>query len=153
MVSHVLLPTQNASANRPLETLFSIFYQHPRDVLQELSAIQLSNRGWFWHKVLRQWLSVDKRDGNSTSSSSLPLVDLAAAVPIGTTPVRQSERTERGVYVFFDAANWRRERREFVLEYEQLDHRQTGPAAVSPMPTLSGQREGSAGGSSQVLNA
>ncbi|KAK4926511.1 hypothetical protein LTR28_012137 [Elasticomyces elasticus] len=38
-------------------------------------------------------------------------------------PVQVGERTERGVYVFFDALNWRRERREYILNYDDLDQR------------------------------
>lgn len=37
-----------------------------------------------------------------------------------------SPGVERGVYIFFDVMNWRRERREFVLAYEELDQR-VGP--------------------------
>ena len=93
---------------RPIETLFSIFYQHPRDVLQELAAHELISREWRWHKLLRQWLQKDTRESNSTSA--LPLVDLTNGAPIGTQPIRTSERGEKGVYMFFDAMNWRRSR-------------------------------------------
>ncbi|KAK5127768.1 hypothetical protein LTR85_004884 [Meristemomyces frigidus] len=131
------------------ETLFSIFYQHPRDLLQELAGIELTARDWRWHRVLRQWLQKDTHltsngnagQHNSTATghagaggggggagsgggnASLPIVDLAgAAFPA----VRVGANVERGVYVFFDAGNWRRERREFVLDYGELDNRHAG---------------------------
>lgn len=93
------------------ETLFFIFYQNPRDVVQELSAGELYSRDWRWHKELQQWMMKDSQ--------------MAA-------PIRVSERSERGVYIFFDAINWRRERREFVLNYDHLDqrHGSTQPTAA-----------------------
>lgn len=71
------------------ETLFAIFYQYPRDVMQEVAASELYTRDWRWHKELRQWMMKD-----------------AGMAP----PIRISDRSERGIYVFFDAINWRRER-------------------------------------------
>lgn len=71
------------------ETLFAIFYQYTKDVMQEMAAAELYTRDWRWHKELRQWMM---KDSNMAQ------------------PIRISERSERGVYVFFDAANWRRER-------------------------------------------
>lgn len=71
------------------ETLFAIFYQYTRDVMQEQAAAELYSRDWRWHKELRQWMMKD-------ASMAQPL--------------RITERSERGVYVFFDAMNWRRER-------------------------------------------
>ncbi|TKA79067.1 hypothetical protein B0A55_02512 [Friedmanniomyces simplex] len=133
------------------ETLFSIFYQNPNDYRQELAAIELTARDWRWHKVLRQWLQKDTRE--ASSGSSLPIVDLAPTLPVAAPPVRLGERTERGVYVFFDAMNWQRQRREFVLDYGELDHRHAGGGgqvvpgigangmgggAVGPAPGLGG---------------
>ncbi|KAG9953007.1 hypothetical protein KCU85_g1550, partial [Aureobasidium melanogenum] len=94
------------------ETLFFIFYQNPRDVVQELAAGELYSRDWRWHKELQQWMMKDSQ--------------MAA-------PIRVSERSERGVYIFFDANNWRRERREFVLNYDHLDQRH---GAAQPQATL-----------------
>jgi len=71
------------------ETLFFIFYTHTRDVMQEIAAAELYTRDWRWHKELRQWMMKDQQ--------------VAA-------PIRISERTERGVYVFFDSMNWKRVR-------------------------------------------
>ena len=85
------------------ETLIMIFYQYPRDILQELAAQTLYKRDWRWHKELRQWMMKDQG--------------------MGGPPVRISDKQERGWYIFFDVGNWRRERREFVLNYEHLDAR------------------------------
>ncbi|KAF2145273.1 uncharacterized protein K452DRAFT_284654 [Aplosporella prunicola CBS 121167] len=84
------------------ETLFAIFYQYPRDILQEIAAGELFNRDWRWHKELRQWMMKD---------TSFP------------APQRMSEKQERGCYIFFDVNNWRRERRELLLNYDHLDQR------------------------------
>ena len=130
------------------ETLFSIFYQTPRDIAQELAAQELTAREWRWHKVLRQWLQKDTRESNT--GSSLPLVDLAGGAPIGAQPVRVGERSERGVYIFFDATNWQRERREFVLDYEQLDHNrnpaaQTNGSSIAAGGVVTGMHNGLTG--------
>lgn len=71
------------------ETLLAIFYQFPRDILQELAAAELYNRDWRWHINLRQWMMKDP--------------DLPG-------PIRLSPKEERGWYIFFDVTNWRRER-------------------------------------------
>lgn len=93
----------------------------PHDIMQELAAQELTARDWRWHKILRQWLQKDTREANTTSS--MQILDLTNGAPIAVPPVRVSERVERGVYVFFDVMNWRRERREFVLNYDELDQR------------------------------
>lgn len=118
------------------ETLFMMFFLLPGDVDQELAAMELSAREWRWHKVLRQWLQKDTQ-GNATQYSAL--IDLATSTPVGTQPVRVAERVERGVYVFFDPTNWRRERREFTLDYDQLDFRQ---GVQQPGPGGNGAQQG-----------
>ena len=55
--------------------------------------------------------------------------------PLGTQPIRTSERGEKGVYIFFDAMNWRRERRFMDLDYEHLDP----PPAPGRVPPQSQQ--------------
>ena len=140
------------------ETLFCIFYQNPRDLLQEQAAQELTARDWRWHKVLRQWLQKDNQHsaGGNTSaggsgSTSLPIIDLTNGTPIGAPPQRINASAERGVYIFFDVMNWRRERRDFVLAYDELDQRftpntgmmgQTGaPGVVMGGPVLSSGRD------------
>ena len=120
---HQLPTTETPPLTHTTETLFSIFYQNPRDIVQELAAQELTSRDWRWHKVLRQWLQKDSPTSSSTnpSSSALPLRDLTNGHPIGVPPVRMGERGEKGVYVFFDAMNWRRERRWLDLDYEHLE--------------------------------
>lgn len=88
------------------ETLLAIFYQFPRDILQEIAAQELYNRDWRWHIKLQQWMMKDP---------DLP------------SPIRLSPKEERGWYLFFDVGNWRRERREFELFYDHLDQRHGGP--------------------------
>ncbi|KAF2877521.1 hypothetical protein BDV95DRAFT_625381 [Massariosphaeria phaeospora] len=88
------------------ETLLAIFYQNPRDIIQEIAAQELYNRDWRWHIKLQQWMMKDP---------DLP------------QPMRISPKEERGWYLFFDVTNWRRERREFSLNYDHLDQRH-GPA-------------------------
>lgn len=134
------------------ETLFSVFYQLPRDILQELAATELMQRDWRWHKILRQWLRKDDqppRDG-TTSSSSLPLVDLTNGAPLGTVPIRTGERAEKGVYVFFDAMNWRRERRWLELDYDHLDPGRMMPATTGVPPRLQAGAELGMGNSGHV---
>lgn len=101
-----------------------IFYQYPRDMLQENAAQTLYKRDWRWHKELRQWMMKDTQ--------------------FGGPPTRINPQQERGWYVFFDVGNWRRERREFVLDYEHLDTR--------PTPGLIGAFSGGASGAGVVQN-
>lgn len=68
-----------------LETLFYIFYNMPRDVLQLLAAVELYKRKWRYHKDLKLWFSCD---ADAMQSSY-----------------------ERGKYVYFDIKSW--ERRPF----------------------------------------
>jgi len=84
------------------ETLFMIFYQNPRDELQELSASELYNRDWRWHKKLQQWMMKAKEYGEPVMS--------------------QSRQDERGFYYFWNVNEWRRERvsRYFQAVLEQL---------------------------------
>ncbi|SMQ50923.1 unnamed protein product [Zymoseptoria tritici ST99CH_1A5] len=125
------------------ETLFQVFYTAPRDVAQELAAQELSIREWRWHKVLRQWLQKDTREANT---GALPVVDLANGAPMGVAPVRLTDRTERGVYIFFEPSNWRRERREIILDYDQLDQRHVDRPAGAQMNGMNAAVGPTAGG-------
>ncbi|KAF2850458.1 hypothetical protein T440DRAFT_489679 [Plenodomus tracheiphilus IPT5] len=105
-------PLHSKMSSFTAETLLAIFYQFPRDILQEIAASELYNRDWRWHINLRQWMMKDP--------------DLPA-------PLRLSPKEERGWYLFFDVGNWRRERREFELNYDHLDQRHGSPAMAGQM--------------------
>ncbi|ROT40707.1 cobW-domain-containing protein [Sodiomyces alkalinus F11] len=81
------------------ETLFWIFYSCPQDIKQQLAAFELHSRNWRWHKKLHIWLTKD---------------DLM-------TPQTISPTHEQGYYVIWDIRNWRKERRELTLHYEDLE--------------------------------
>ncbi|KAL2169265.1 hypothetical protein VTG60DRAFT_6268 [Thermothelomyces hinnuleus] len=81
------------------ETLMWIFYSCPRDIKQQMAAIELNNRNWRWHKKMQMWLTKDD-----------------VMVPQSLGPAH-----ERGYYIVWDTANWRKERRELVLHYADLD--------------------------------
>ncbi|KAL4880427.1 hypothetical protein BJY04DRAFT_228532 [Aspergillus karnatakaensis] len=85
------------------ETLFYIFYSMPRDAIQELAAEELMGRKWRYHKIERCWLTRDE------------------AYP-GPVDVERGV-SERGVYLLWDHATWKKVRREFILRYEDLDNR------------------------------
>jgi len=105
-------PLHSKMASFSAETLLAIFYQFPRDILQEIAAQELYNRDWRWHMKLQQWMMKDP--------------DLAA-------PIRISPKEEHGWYLFFDVKNWRRERKEFDLNYDHLDQRHGSPAMAGQM--------------------
>ncbi|CAO2652970.1 Nn.00g023810.m01.CDS01 [Neocucurbitaria sp. VM-36] len=105
-------PLHSKMTSFSAETLLAIFYQFPRDILQEIAAQELYNRDWRWHIKLQQWMMKDP--------------DLPA-------PIRLSPKEERGWYLFFDVTNWRRERREFELNYDHLDQRHGSPAMAGQM--------------------
>jgi len=105
-------PLHSKMTSFSAETLLAIFYQHPRDILQEIAAAELYNRDWRWHIKLQQWMMKDP--------------DLPA-------PMRLSPKEERGWYLFFDVTNWRRERREFELNYDHLDQRHGSPGMTGTM--------------------
>ncbi|KAJ5640938.1 hypothetical protein N7528_000563 [Penicillium herquei] len=85
------------------ETLFYIFYSMPRDIMQELVAEELMGRKWRYHKLERCWLTRDEQYPGP--------VDVERGV------------SERGVYLLWDPASWKKVRREFILRYEDLDNR------------------------------
>lgn len=108
--------------------------------MQELAAAELSVREWRWHKVLRQWLQKDTREANQ--STTLAIIDHTNNAPVGVPPHRLTERSERGIYIFFDHLNWRRERRELQLDYDQLDNRQVGQPNGVAMNVMGGAGPG-----------
>ncbi|KMP06358.1 VIP2 protein [Coccidioides immitis RMSCC 3703] len=85
------------------ETLFYIFYSMPRDIMQELVAEELMGRKWRYHKIERAWLTRDDSYPNP--------VEVERGI------------SERGVYLWWDTATWKKVRREFILRYADLDNR------------------------------
>ncbi|EME43931.1 hypothetical protein DOTSEDRAFT_71664 [Dothistroma septosporum NZE10] len=107
------------------DTLFLIFYTEVRDVKQELAAIELANRDWRWHKVLRQWIQKDCGPGVLVNG-----YDHTNGAPANIQPVRLSEKVERGIYIFFNQNEWCRERKEFTLDYDCLYDQRLAPMPV-----------------------
>ncbi|MBW0544774.1 hypothetical protein O181_084489 [Austropuccinia psidii MF-1] len=100
------------------ETLFFIFYSQPRDLMQELAALELYKKNWRYHKELQLWLTKES----------------------GTGPMEKTPHYERGFYVFFDPIIWKRVTKEFVLQYDQLEAKPalaTNPAALQAATQLS----------------
>ncbi|KAI9706935.1 MAG: hypothetical protein M1820_004521 [Bogoriella megaspora] len=95
------------------ETLIAIFHHYPHDIRQEHAAAELYSRDWRWHKKLRQWMMKDGNYGPPTQ--------------LGPT-------VEKGWYIFFDVPNWRRERREYVLDFTDLDDRHPASSATRQQP-------------------
>eukprot|EP00899_Mesostigma_viride_P029261 jgi/Mesvir1/951/Mv17505-RA.1 len=84
-----------------LETLFYIFYSMPRDEAQLLAALELYNRGWYFHRE-GKWV---------------------ARVP-GTEPVVKTPAFERGSFFIFEPALWERVRKDgHTLQYADLEMR------------------------------
>lgn len=81
-------PLQSRIPSFSDETLFYIFYSMPRDIMQELVAEELMGRKWRYHKVERCWLTRDETYPGP--------VDVERGV------------SERGVYLWWDAASWKK---------------------------------------------
>lgn len=81
------------------DTIFFLFYMFPNDVIQMAAAIELYSREWRYHKEERVWITR----------------------PPGITPSEKTNSYERGMYYMFDAQQWRRIPREFVIEYDRLE--------------------------------
>ncbi|KAK3135245.1 hypothetical protein QOZ80_5BG0416570 [Eleusine coracana subsp. coracana] len=90
-------------------TLFYIFYSMPKDVAQLYAANELYNKGWFYHKEYRVWLT------------RVPNV-----APLVKTPLH-----ERGSYICFDPNLWDTIHKDnFVLHYEAVEKRPVLPPAA-----------------------
>ncbi|XP_058198984.1 probable NOT transcription complex subunit VIP2 [Rhododendron vialii] len=90
----------------PMDTLFYIFYSMPKDEAQLFAANELYNRGWFYHRELRLWLT---RVANME-------------------PLVKTNTYERGSYICFDPNTWETIRKDnFVVHYEMLEKRPTLP--------------------------
>ncbi|KAL9488486.1 hypothetical protein ACSS6W_000763 [Trichoderma asperelloides] len=75
------------------ETLFWIFYSCPLDAKQQMAAVELN---WRWHKKLQVWLTKDEH----------------------MTPQILSPNHERGYYIVWDTATWRKDR--LTMSDEQI---------------------------------
>ncbi|KAH7857867.1 hypothetical protein Vadar_017302 [Vaccinium darrowii] len=90
----------------PMDTLFYIFYSMPKDEAQLYAANELYNRGWFYHRELRQWLT---------------------RVP-NMEPLVKTNTYERGSYICFDPNTWEKIRKDnFIVHYEMLEKRPNLP--------------------------
>ena len=94
-------PAQNKMSGFSDETLFFIFYSTPRDVLQEVAALELHHRNWRFHKELQLWLTKEHN----------------------MEPTQKTPMYEKGQYVFWDLESWQRVTKNFVLLYELLEDR------------------------------
>ncbi|GAA5851715.1 hypothetical protein JCM5353_002065 [Sporobolomyces roseus] len=94
-------PANTKIGNFSDETLFFIFYSQPRDAMQEMAAHELYKHNWRYHKDLKLWLTKEA----------------------GTEPVQKTATFERGSYIFFDPVLWERVRRDFILQFDQLETR------------------------------
>ncbi|KAF2864557.1 hypothetical protein K470DRAFT_208473 [Piedraia hortae CBS 480.64] len=105
------------------ETLFFIFFSQPRDVAQQRAAGELERREWRWHTVLRQWMRSDSPPGQSATATgpNLALVDMAPTIPAGAPRIPIDNTTEQGIFIFFDLQQWKRVRREFKLNINDID--------------------------------
>uniref|UniRef100_A0ACD5V0M5 Uncharacterized protein n=3 Tax=Avena sativa TaxID=4498 RepID=A0ACD5V0M5_AVESA len=87
--------------------LFYIFYSMPKDEAQICAAIELYNRGWFYHREVRLWLT------------RIPNME-----PLVKTPIY-----ERGSYGCFDPQNWETVRKDnFVLQYDLVEKKPSLPS-------------------------
>ncbi|KAH6607483.1 hypothetical protein Trco_003796 [Trichoderma cornu-damae] len=103
-------PIESKIQNFNEETLFWIFYSCPMDVKQQMAAVELHSRNWRWHKKMQIWLTKDEH----------------------MNPQILSPNHERGYYIVWDTAGWRKDRREFTLHYGDLD-----TSLGQPPPVLS----------------
>ncbi|CAO1623523.1 unnamed protein product [Sympodiomycopsis kandeliae] len=109
-------PAQNKVANFSDETLFFIFYSTPRDLLQEVAAMELHHRNWRYHKELQLWLTKEH----------------------DMEPIQKTAMYEKGHYVFWDVDSWKRVTRKFMLLYELLEDR---PPLGGPQPQQQQQQQ------------
>ncbi|KAL5524236.1 CDC36 [Sanghuangporus sanghuang] len=104
------------------ETLFYMFYAHPRDALQEVAAQELFQRNWRFNKELRLWLT--KETGRPRNSKT---IDNGAG--------------EQGMFTYWDPDMWEKSAKEFTVMYADLENKET-PAFAGPtlQPTAQGQQ-------------
>lgn len=88
------------------ETLFFMFYAHPRDALQEVAAQELWSRNWRYSKELRLWIA--NESGHAQHSKPI-----------------DNGRGEQGHFTFWDPDNWEKGRKEFTVMYADLEDKST----------------------------
>ncbi|THH03662.1 hypothetical protein EW145_g6105 [Phellinidium pouzarii] len=104
------------------ETLFYMFYAHPRDALQEVAAQELFTRNWRYNKELRLWLT--KETGRVRHSKTI-----------------ENGLGEQGIFTYWDPDVWEKGLKEFTVLYADLENKDT-PAFAGPtlQPTAQGQQ-------------
>jgi len=83
------------------EILFYLFYMFPNDLLQIAASNELFVRDWRYHKDEKIWIT---------------------RAP-GFLPSEKTNTYERGTYYYFDPTTWRRQAKEFHLDYDRLENR------------------------------
>lgn len=91
------------------ETLLYLFYTSPMDVLQQVAACLLYSRDWRYHKEQKVWI---------TRAPGMELM-------------QKTTTFERGTYIVFDVASWKKVPKELVLHYDLLEERRQMP----PLPS------------------
>ncbi|XP_058203277.1 probable NOT transcription complex subunit VIP2 [Rhododendron vialii] len=89
-----------------MDTLFYVFFSMPNDEAQLYAANELYNRGWFYHRELRLWLTrVDNKE-----------------------PLVKTNTCEGGSYICFDPSTWETTNKDNLLvQYDMLEERPTLP--------------------------
>lgn len=83
------------------DLLFFVFYSYPGDIMQFAAAAELYNRDWRYHKEEQVWITRAQ----------------------GLNPSQKTQTYEQGTYAFFDCKTWKKQHKEFILEYEKLEER------------------------------
>ncbi|EJC98405.1 uncharacterized protein FOMMEDRAFT_143204 [Fomitiporia mediterranea MF3/22] len=104
------------------ETLFYMFYAHPRDALQEVAAQELHARNWRFSKEHRLWLT--KETNRPRQSKTI-----------------ENGAGEQGIFTYWDPDMWEKNLKEFTVMYADLENKDT-PAFAGPtlQPTAQGQQ-------------
>ncbi|EAU38221.1 conserved hypothetical protein [Aspergillus terreus NIH2624] len=109
-------PLQSRVTSFSDETLFYIFYSMPRDIMQEVVAEELMGRKWRYHKMERCWLTRDETYPGP--------VDVERGV------------SERGVYLLWDPANWKKVRQRRLV-FRALADGRSGVASLAEQQGVS----------------
>jgi CCR4-NOT transcription complex subunit 2 len=93
------------------DLLFYLFYMNGGDMLQLQVASVLYERDWRYHIEKRIWLTKVQ----------------------GIDPVQKTQTYEKGVYVVFDVAQWKRIQMEMIVEYSKLAEKSFNYSFQRPM--------------------